>query len=92
MDAPDECLSHLHRLANALTERGLKARFVGVATPKLRAANAAEPTLNEQIECYEADGTWSFWWPSGQCIGSVDELRSVVDRIATVLRGVEIAG
>jgi hypothetical protein len=42
------------------------------------------------VLCQPADdGSWSFWWPWNQPIGSVDDLELVVNRIALVLRSLE---
>jgi hypothetical protein len=46
--------------------------------------------LNERVFCRPADdGTWCFWWPWRQPIGSVDDLETVVGKIMAVLRTVE---
>ncbi len=35
------------------------------------------------------DGSWCFWWPWQQPIGSTDDLAVVASKIMTVLRSVE---
>ncbi len=46
--------------------------------------------LNERVFCRPADdGTWCFWWPWRQPIGSVDDLEVVAGKIMAVLRTVE---
>jgi hypothetical protein len=86
-----EQLAHLEHLAEALSGHGFTAELVSKsAKPYLRIANAETPTLNERVLCYQADdGSWAFWWPWKQPIGSVDELDAVIAKIAAVLRSVE---
>ena len=86
----EERLAHLERLADELKRQGVRAEPVGgVSRPHLRVANVKTPTLNERVLCYQADdGSWVFWWPWKQPIGSVDDLEMVVGKIAAVLRSV----
>jgi hypothetical protein len=35
------------------------------------------------------DGSWCFWWPWQQPIGSVDDIEAVSSKIIGVLRSVE---
>jgi hypothetical protein len=91
MEPRDTSRVHLERLAEELNQRGFRTELVNkTVKPTLRVANAETPTLNERVLCYQAgDGSWSFWWPWQQPIGSVDELAVVVGKIAEVLRSVE---
>jgi hypothetical protein len=87
----NETLIHLEGLATALAERGLDARvFANGAQPYVKVANPDTPELNERVLCRPADDdSLCFWWPWRQPIGSVDDLETVVGKIATVLRSVE---
>jgi hypothetical protein len=87
----DEQLAHLERLADELKHRSFVTELIGnVSKPYLRVANAETPTLNERVVCYRAsDDSWVFWWPWKQPIGSVDDLESVLGKIAAVLKSVE---
>jgi hypothetical protein len=91
MATHDKQLAHLERLAEALSGHGCSAELVRKsASPYLRVANAQTPTLNERVLCYQAgDGSWVFWWPWKQPIGSVDDLETVARKLAAVLRSVE---
>jgi hypothetical protein len=87
----EEQLGHLERLADELKQRGFTTELVGaISKPYLRVANADTPSLNERVQCDRADdNSWVFWWPWKQPIGSVDDLDSVVGKIAAVIRSVE---
>jgi hypothetical protein len=87
----DEQLAHLERLAGELSKRGLTAELGGgIRHPSLRAANPDIPRLSERVLCDRAeDGSWCYWWPWRQPIGSVDDLELAVTKIAAVLRSVE---
>ena len=90
MATREEKLVHLERLAGELKHREFTAEVVAVAKPYLKVANASTPTLNERVRCEQAeDGTWVFWWPWHQPIGSVDDVEAVVGKITAVLRSVE---
>jgi hypothetical protein len=91
MELRQQQLAHLGKLAEELTSNGLVAELVGkVSKPYLKVANADTPTLNERVLCQQCDdGSWSFWWPWRQPIGSVDDLETVVGKITSVLRSVE---
>ena len=91
MEVREERLAHLERLAEKLTTSGFTAELASqISTPCLTVANARQPTLNERVLCERADnGSWSYWWPWQQPIGSVEDLELVIDRIAIVLRSVE---
>jgi hypothetical protein len=87
MDASDECVNHLARLARALKERGLLAELADKAgVPLLAVANAEVPGLNQEVLCQESAGTWWYWWTWKQPIGPVEDLDAVVERVASVLR------
>ena len=87
----EQCLAHLEQLANELDKRAFSTELTGaIAKPYLTVANGMQPQLNERVLCEQAeDGSWSFWWPWKQPIGSVDDLETVVEKIAAVLRSVE---
>lgn len=91
MTTTDEQHKHLERLADELRKRQFTARLVSRGnTHYLLVANPDYPDLNERIQCQQAeDESWCFWWPWRQPIGSVDDLNSVVGKIAAVLRTVE---
>lgn len=92
METNSEKLTYLEQLRDALTNKGLSVQAVGSNTPKpyLKVANAETPSLNERVHCERADdGSWLFWWPWRQPIGSVDDLESVTGKITAVLRSVE---
>lgn len=92
MKPNDEQVAHLARLADALSHRSFAVRVVTTQRthPYLKVANGDTPTLNERVHCRRAtDGSWVFWWPWQQPIGSVDDLDMVVSKITTVLRSVE---
>jgi hypothetical protein len=87
----EQQLAYLERLADELKQRGFIAGLVGTASkPYLKVANADTPTLNERVQCHQADDdSWVYWWPWNQPIGSVDDLESVTGKISAVLRSVE---
>jgi hypothetical protein len=91
MEQRTQRLAHLERLSDELVDRGFHTELIGaISKPYLNVANADTPSLNERVQCQQADdGSWSFWWPWKQPIGSVDDLDTVVKKIATVLRSVE---
>jgi hypothetical protein len=84
-------LAYLEQLHEALITKGFVAQIVSINTkPYIKVANAETPRLNERVHCEQADdGSWCFWWPWRQPIGSVDDLESVIGKIAAVLRSVE---
>jgi hypothetical protein len=90
MEAREEQLAHLDRLASALQPQSHTAEVIRTASrPYLKVANAGTPELNERVLCGRAgDGSWVFMWPWKQPIGSVDDLNTVVGKIAEVLRPV----
>ncbi len=90
MEAREEQLAHLERLAQALDPGMFTADVVGVISrPHLKVASAGDPALNERIYCEQADdGSWVFRWPWRQPIGAVDDLDTVTGKIAEVLRPV----
>lgn len=92
MEARQQQLAYLEKLADELVSHGFSTELVGkISKPYLTVANAAAPSLYERVLCQSADdGSWCFWWPWHQPIGSVDDLRPVANRIALVLRSVEV--
>ena len=90
MEAREEQLAHLERLAQALDPGVFTAEVVRtISRPYLKVANSRTPTLNEQVHCRQADdGSWLFQWPWKKPIGSVDDLETVASKIAEVLRPV----
>ncbi len=91
MEQDDEQLNHLNRLADELTRDEYAAHLISSETrPHLRVASHEVAQLSECVFCARAaDGSWCFWWPWRQPIGSVDDLRLVARKIMTVLRPVE---
>ena len=91
MTALDWQREHLQRLAAALTDRELAAHLdTRGSEPLLKVENPAQAALNERVLCRQADdGTWCYWWPWRQPIGSVDDLEAVAGKILAVLRTVE---
>jgi len=91
MELREQRLAHLEYLANELDKREFRTEFTrAIARPYITVANGMQPQLNERVLCERAeDGSWSFWWPWQQPIGSVDDLETVVSKIAAVLRSVE---
>jgi len=91
MEPRETMLAHLERLGNVLKQRGFTTELViKPAKPYLQVANADTPTLNERVVCHrDSDTSWAYWWPWKQPIGSVDDIESVVDKIAAVLKSVE---
>jgi hypothetical protein len=87
----DQQLAHLRSLAEELRTRGFATRLLDNARqPSVRVANPDSPELTERVLCRPAaDGSWCFWWPWRQPIGSADELAAVSVKITTVLRSVE---
>jgi len=84
-------LAHLRRLSDELSSRDFASSLVGTARqPCIKVANPATPELNERVLCRPAeDGSWCFWWPWQQPIGSVDDIEAVSSKIIGVLRSVE---
>jgi len=82
---------HLERLADELSKWQFTARLAGRESDQyLVVENPDHRDLNERVHCYPAeDGTWCFWWPWRQPIGSVDDLGIVVGKVMAVLRTVE---
>jgi hypothetical protein len=82
--------AYLRRLAGELTRREFTVAVAEGSTPPcLTVANGDTPELHEQVLCQQADdGSWCWWWPWHQPIGSVDDLDTVIVKITTVLRSV----
>ncbi len=91
MEQREEQVGHLERLAEELTRRQFRAAVVTRDTrPYVRVTNSESSELTERVLCLPAeDGSWCFWWPWHQPIGSVDDMESVVTKIMAVLRSVE---
>lgn len=91
MSTREEQLAHLKRLADELEQRGFAIDLADQRSkPQLTVANAEMPALFERVVCTQSeDGSWGFWWPWKQPIGSVDDLEMVIGKIASVLRSVE---
>lgn len=92
MGADQEELTHLKRLGEALISQGFTAQLAGSNTtrPYLKVANGETPRLNGCVQAAQAaDGSWCYWWPWRQPIGAVDDLETVIGKIASVLRSVE---
>jgi hypothetical protein len=87
----DQQLAHLRCLAEELGNRGFQSRLLDTARPPaIKVANPDSPQLTERVLCAPAeDGSWCFWWPSRQPIGSADDLGTVAQKITTVLRSVQ---
>lgn len=83
--------AYLERLAGELSRREFTAELVTrKSPPHLMVANRDNPGLSERVLCYSAeDGSWQFWWPWRQPIGSVDDLETVTGKITVVLRSVK---
>jgi hypothetical protein len=94
MEPRDTMLAHLGKLAAELESHGFATELLAkVSKPSLKVANAENLSLNERVLCQQAgDGSWLFYWPWHQPIGSVDDLDTVVDKITSVLRSVEADG
>lgn len=88
MEHDPEKLAYLERLGDVLTSRGFSAQIISINTkPHLKVANAETPKLNERVQVEQAeDGSWCYWWPWQQPIGSVDDLETVIGKVASVLR------
>jgi hypothetical protein len=92
MQSDSEEVAHLERLQVELTRNGLNAQLISKRNrrPYLKVANQDIPNLNERVFCWSAgELTFCFWWPWSQPIGSVDDLGTVVGKVAAVLRSVE---
>jgi hypothetical protein len=82
----DEQLAHLRRLADELRDHGFETRLLDNASQlSIKVANPDTPELTERVVCRPAeDGSWCFWWPWRQPIGSADDLAAVAQKITTV--------
>lgn len=94
MEQHEEKQKYLTRLAEELGKLEFTVELGGgIKHPHVRVANPDSPQLNERVLCDQADdGSWCYWWPWHQPIGSVDDLETVVGKIAAVLRSVEGQG
>ena len=90
MEQHHQTREHLRRLAEALAMHEFTAQVVGGDRPYVEVANPDTPQLHERVLCRQADdGSWCYWWPWRQPIGSVDDLAAAVGKITAVLRSVE---
>jgi DNA/RNA-binding domain of Phe-tRNA-synthetase-like protein len=91
VESDPEKLTYLEKLRDALITKGFAVQLVSINTkPYLKVANAETPRLNERVHCEKADdGSWCYWWPWRQPVGSVDDLESVTGKVTSVLRSVE---
>ena len=90
MEQDEQTRQHLRRLAEALATYGFAAQVAGGDRPYVEVANPDTSQLHERVLCRRADdGSWCYWWPWRQPIGSVDDLATVVGKITAVLRSVE---
>jgi hypothetical protein len=89
--APTEQYEYLSHLAGELRKWHFSVRFGGSGSRQyLLVESPDHRDLNERVFCRPADdGTWCFWWPWRQPIGSVDDLETVTGKIMAVLRTVE---
>jgi len=87
----DEQLAHLQRLAAELSGQGFTTQLLSTGgQPSVQATNPGNSALTERVLCRTAaDGSWCFWWPWQQPIGSAEDLAAVTEKIVTVLRSVE---
>jgi hypothetical protein len=91
VEAHEKELAYLTRLVSSPARRDVTAELVTKGSqPYLNVANTQTPRLNERVYCRRAsDGSWCFWWPWRQPIGSADDLGAIVTKITAVLRSVE---
>ncbi len=91
MTAANDQREYLGQLADELRKWQFSVRFGGSGSDQyLTVENPDHRNLNERVHCRPAaDGTWCFWWPWRQPIGSVDDLETVIGKIMAVLRTVE---
>jgi hypothetical protein len=84
-------LAHLRSLAEELSTRGFVTELLDNTTQlSIKVTNPDSPELTERILCRPADdGSWCFWWPWQQPIGSADDLAGVALKITTALRSVQ---
>ena len=56
MEAREEQLAHLERLANVLDPHAFTVKIAGMSSrPCLKVANASTPTLKERVYCGQAE-------------------------------------
>ena len=91
MTATNDQHEYLGRLADELRKWHFSVRFGGSGSAHyLMVENPDYRDLNERVLCRPADdGTWCFWRPWRQPIGSVEDLETVTGKIMAVLRTVE---
>jgi hypothetical protein len=81
-------LGKLERLADALTQQGLRARLVTPPgrIPSLHVVNPAAAALAEDVYAGRSrDGQWWFWWSWAERIASGEDLAGAASRIRRVL-------
>jgi hypothetical protein len=79
---------YLEGLADALTQRGLRARLMEPQgrVPSLHVVHPLASALAEDIYAGRGqDGTWWFWWSWAERIGVSEDLDFAAARIARVL-------
>lgn len=92
MQSDSKAVTHLELLQVELSRNGLNAQLITKRNrpPFLKVANQSIPALNERVFCRSVDDqTFCFCWPWNQPIGPVDDVDTVVGKIAAVLRSVE---
>lgn len=80
--------AYLEGLADALTQRGLRARLMEPQgrVPSLHVVHPLASALAEDIYAGRGqDGTWWFWWSWAERIGVSEDLDFAAARIARVL-------
>lgn len=80
--------AYLEGLADALTQRGLRARLMAPQgrIPSLHVVNPLASVLAEDIYAGRGqDGRWWFWWSWAERIGESEDLEAAASRIARVL-------
>jgi hypothetical protein len=80
--------AYLEDLAEALAERGLRARLVAPhgRIPSLHVVNPVATALAEDIYAGRSqDGVWWFWWSWAERIGVSEDLEGAASLIARVL-------
>jgi DNA/RNA-binding domain of Phe-tRNA-synthetase-like protein len=84
-------LAYLRLLSDGLRKQEFEAKIVHRGgRSHLQVTNPQMTKLTEEVLCQPADdGTWCFWWPWRQSLGTVEDIDAVVGKIMTVLRSVE---
>jgi hypothetical protein len=90
---PQPFLDRLERLADELTQRGLRATVLTPAgrVPSLHVVNPLASRLAEDVYVGRSqDGQWWFWWPWAERIAQGDAYAEAAAVIAKVLETVEV--